>query len=181
METLINNVYSALKSDTAGIQNKLAEYEKLEEKAKSGAYSTEYLNTTLNPQKMDLKASIERDKAEAINHAKGLVKAFQDDLRDKDALHPEDITEDVKLFTAGIKLNSKDIESILNRNKDNSTMTQIALRYAEENGVDLPGNKFYGHTEAIQEAEDIKSVIDYYDRWIDKPNAFNILDKFFNR
>lgn len=181
MQDMINNVYNTLKTSTAELHKKIAEYNALKEKEKSGIYSREYLEKNVRPKMAELKREIERDKAAAISGAKGIVAAYQDELRDKDNLHPEDITEDAKLFTAGIKLKRRDIEAILARNQDNATMTQIALRYAEENGVDLGRDKkyYYGHQAEIQEAEGVTGAVSYYDRWIDKPNAGEMLNKFF--
>lgn len=181
MQNMIDNVYSTLKTSTANIQKKVAEYRTLEEKERSGVYSADYVRTTLRPKMRELKESIERDKAAAISGAKGIITAYQDELRDKDNLHPEDITEDAKLFTAGIKLKKRDIEAILARNQDNATMTQIALRYAEENGIDLGRDKkyYYGHQAEIQEAEGVTNILHYYEKWIDQDNAGKILDRFF--
>lgn len=181
MQDMINNVYNTLKTSTAELHKKIAEYNALKEKEKSGVYSREYLEKNVRPKMAELKHSIERDKEAAISGAKGIVAAYQDELRDMDNLHPEDITEDVKLFTAGIKLKARDIEAILSRNQDNATMTQIALRYAEENGVDLGRDKkyYYGHRAEIQQAGGVANAVDYYNRWIDKPNAGEMLNKFF--
>lgn len=179
MQDMINNVYNTLKTSTAELHKKIAEYNALKEKEKSGIYSREYLEKNVRPKMTELKREIERDKEAAISGAKGIVAAYQDELRDMDNLHPEDITEDAKLFTAGIKLKRRDIEAILARNQDNATMTQIALRYAEENGVDLGRKLYIGHQAEIQEAGGVASAVDYYNRWIDKPNAGEMLNKFF--
>lgn len=179
MQDMINNVYNTLKTSTAELHKKIAEYNALTEKEKSGVYSREYLEKNVRPKMAELKREIERDKEAAISGAKGIVAAYQDELRDMDNLHPEDITEDVKLFTAGIKLKARDIEAILSRNQGNATMEQIALRYAEENGVDLGRKLYNGHQAEIQEAGGVASAVDYYNRWIDKPNAGEMLNKFF--
>ena len=180
MQDMINNVYNTLKTSTAELHKKIAEYNALKEKEKSGIYSREYLEKNVRPKMAELKREIERDKAAAISGAKGIVAAYQDELRDKDNLHPEDITEDAKLFTSGIKLKAKDINAILARNQGNATMEQMAIRYAEENGVDLGRNVHYiGHQAQIREAGGVSSAVHYYGRWIDKPNAEVILNKFF--
>ena len=180
MKDMVRNVYFSLKERTAGIQEKVAEYNKLAEMEKSGKYSGQYLNKSLLPQMRELKTAIERDKEAALNAANALVEDYQNKLRDLDNLHPEDITEDAKLFTSGIKLKAKDINAILARNQGNATMEQMAIRYAEENGVDLGRNVHYiGHQAQIREAGGVSSAVHYYGRWIDKPNAEVILNKFF--
>ena len=179
MKTMIHNVYSSLKKDTAEIADKVALYNAFTYKETSGRYSEEYLNTEIRPKLYDLRLAIEQDKEAAIANAKGIVRAFQAEIRDKDNLHPEDITEDAKLFTCGVKLTARDIEAILARNKGNGTMEQLAFRYAEENGVDLGGRRYYGHQPEIQATVNVENTIDYYARWIDKPDAGNMLTKFF--
>ena len=181
MEDMVRNVYFSLKESTAEIAEKIKEFNDLDTKMKDVKYSPDYKQKKIFPKMRELKLAIERDKEAALNAANALVEDYQNKLRDLDNLHPEDITEDAKLFTAGIKLKARDIEAILARNQDNATMTQIALRYAEENGVDLGRDKkyYYGHQAEIQEAEGVTSAVSYYDRWIDKPNAGEMLNKFF--
>lgn len=179
MDNLLNSVYSSLKKDTAEISDKLALYNAFKNKETSGRYTEEYLNAEVRPKMFDLKREIERDKEAAIANAKGIVRAFQAEIRDKDNLHPEDITEDAKLFSCGVKLTARDIEAILSRNKGNGTMEQLAFRYAEENGVDLGGRRYIGHQTEIQTAGSVEGTINYYARWIDKPTAEIMLDKFF--
>ena len=179
MQNMINDVYTALKTSTANIQKKIAEYRAMEEKEKSGVYSADYVRTTLRPKMRELRDSIERDKAAAISGARDIVTAYQDELRDKDNLHPEDITEDAKLFTAGVRLTARDINAILARNEGNGTMEQLALRYASENGIDIGRKYYYGHQREIQEAEGVTGILHYYEKWIDKDNAGKMLDRFF--
>jgi len=180
MEALLRKVYANLKEGTAELHATMEEYNKLVEKEKSGMYSREYLEKEVRPKLVTAKRAIEEAKEAALSNARAIVRAYQDELRDKDNLHPEDITEDVKLLNAGIKLNKRDIEAILSRNQDNATMTQIALRYAEENKIDLGRTLYIGHQAEIQQAGGVDSTIDYYARWIDKPNAEEMLNKFFN-
>lgn len=179
MQRMINSVYNTLKAGTAGLQKKLNEYEILTKQEKSGIFSKEYLEKEIRPRIKELRHSIEKDKAATISSARDIVKAYQDELREKDILRAEDITEDARLFTAGIKLNKQDLEAILARNTDNPTMTQIALRYAQENKIDLGGKVYVGHQAEIQRADGIASIVDYYNRWIDDPDAGNMLNKFF--
>lgn len=180
MEKMICDVYTSLKNDTESLTKKLKELEELEKLEKSGIYSLQYVNNHLRPKIFELRREIEQDKRAAVASAKGIVAVYQDKLRDADNLHVEDLTEDAKLFTAGIKLRARDIEAILRRNAGNATMQQIALRYAEENGVDLGRRHYIGHQAEIQEAGGVSRAIDYYSRWVDQPNALAMLDKFFS-
>ena len=53
-------------------------------------------------------------------------------------LSPKEITDDAQLLTCGVKLTAKEIGTLLERNKGNYTMETILLRYAEENGLQIP-------------------------------------------
>ena len=180
MQDMVRNVYFSLKESTAEIAEKIKEYNDLDTKMKDVKYSPDYKQKKIFPKMRELKLAIERDKEAALNAANALVEDYQNKLRDLDNLHPEDITEDAKLFTSGIKLKAKDINAILARNQGNATMEQMAIRYAEENGVDLGRNVHYiGHQAQIREAGGVSSAVHYYGRWIDKPNAEAMLNKFF--
>ena len=153
------------------------ELEKLE---KSGIYSLQYVNHHLRPKIFELRREIEQDKRAAVASAKGIVEKFQNELREKDCLNPADITQDAVLFTSGVKLKARDVEAILRRNAGNATMEQLALRYAEENNVDMGKKIYIGHQAEIQQAEGVTSAINYFSNWITAPNALAMLDKFFS-
>lgn len=180
MQNMINNVYDSLKTSTENIARKLKKLAELETLEKSGIYSHEYLNGHIRPEMFALRREIEQDKAAAISGAKGIVEKFQDELREKDCLNPADITQDAVLFTSGVKLKRRDVEAILARNKDNPTMTQMALRFAQENNIDLGRKIYVGHEREIQDAGGVSRAVDYYSRWITEPNALAMLDKFFS-
>lgn len=182
MQEVTANVYNSLKESTAEIAGKRAEYEALVAKANSGRYSTKVLSKEIYPKRDALKRELADDSAKALEKATALVREYQEEMRRADNLNPADITDDVKLFTAGIKLKARDIEGIIERNKGNATMIQIALRYAEENGVDMGHNRplYIGHSQQIQGGEHLINVIHTYGRWINTPKAAEMLDKFFN-
>ena len=182
MQEITNKVYNSLKESTAEIAGKCAEYDRLVEKAKSGRYSQEALTKEIYPKRDALKREIADDSARALEKATALVRDYQEEMRRADNLNPADITDDVKLFTAGIKLKARDIQGIIERNQGNATMLQIALRYAEENGVDMGSNRplYIGHSQQIQGGENLIGVINIYGRWINTPRAAEMLDKFFN-
>lgn len=182
MENVANNVYNSLKESTAGIAKKIEECNALEEKAKSGRYSAQALQNEIYPQRDSLKREISGDTARALESAKAIVREYQEEMRKADRLNPADITDDVKLFTAGITLNAEDILGILERNQGNATMAQLALRYVKEHNIDMGENRmiYTGHTEEIQGGDNLIGIINTYGRWIDKKNAPEMLDKFFS-
>ena len=178
---LMNKVYANLTESTEALAAKIAECKDLEGKAKSGNYSPEYISKELSPKILELKTSIRNDKEAAISTAKGIVKEYQDELAALDDLKPDEITDDIKLLNVGITLKERDLKAILARNKGNATMTKLVQRYAEEKGIDLGMDRlFFGHQEEINRAGEVANVIHYYEKWIDKDNAVEMLNKFFN-
>lgn len=176
---IVKDVYENLKESTERLSKKTKEYEELKALEKSGIYSDHYIKGTLRPKMEGLKRSIEKERAEAISNAKNLVNEYKEELRDSDNLHPEALTEDAKLFKAGVKLSARDLEAILSRNEGNATMEQLTLRYAEENGVDLGKRLYIGHQAEIQNAENVNGAIATYEKWIDKDNAGEVLEQMF--
>lgn len=180
MQNMINSVYDSLKTSTEDLAKKTKKLVELEALERSKIYSHEYLNGHIRPEMFALRREIEHDKKEALANAKGIVEKFQDELREKDCLNPADITQDAVLFTSGVKLKARDVEAILARNKGNRTMEQMALRFTQENNIDLGRKIYVGHESEIQEAGGVSRAVDYFGRWITEPNALAMLDRFFS-
>lgn len=179
MISIYKTVYDSLKEATANLEALKSEMNELRLKEASGRYTPEAIAKEIHPKAASKRDEIRRNCEAALAEAHKIVEEYKAELRLADALNPSDITEDVKLFQTGVKLNAQDIQAILARNQDNRTMSQLALRYAEENGVDIGNVHYIGHTQELGEAEAINGVIDTFGRWIDKDNAGDMLDKFF--
>jgi len=180
MDELIKVVRNNLENSTQKITAKIDRLEELNKIAQSGRYTQKALVQEVYPERDRLRREIQDDAEAARRAARKLVTAYQDRLRDEDNLDPAQITDDIKLFTAGIPLLSRDINAILARNSANRTMTQITLRYAKEHDIDIGRVYYIGNEEKISQAEQVSSVIDMYcDRWISKPGGGEMLDKFF--
>lgn len=180
MSNLGTSIYESLKRGTENVESALGKYNALEEKIQSGKYSAEYVKDNLAQEEIALKEEIRKAKENALVNAKELVDVYEEEMRAKDDLRAKDITEDAKLFSLGVKLTARDVEAIIDRNKDNATMTQLAYRYAEENGIAVNRPIYIGHyQQKRQEIEGLRSTIDYYAKWIDQKNAQDVLKKFF--
>ena len=178
MENIYQSVYDTLSEGTESLKGRKASVKELNEKIDSGRYSSTALQAEIYPKRDELKRSIRGDADKILDNARNMIAEHEEELRKLDVLNPSDITDDVKLFNSGIVLNANDIKGILERNKTNRTMTQIALRYAEQHNikVDVYYNK---SANVIRELDGLKDAVNRYSRWIDKENATEILNKFF--
>ena len=165
-------------AEIADLQNVDAE---LTRKINSKVYSQDYVRSDLIPKREQVKGQINHAVASAINNAESLVSQYTAVADRKNTLDPELITEDVKLLQPPIILHKKDILDILERNKDNRTMIQITLRYAEANGIDLDGmqGKYWIPNEAEIVTKTLRDNVHYIEKWIKTPKAKEMLDKFF--
>lgn len=176
---IVQTVYSTLETRTDEISKDIAERDKLEEKIKSGRYSPQALKDDIYPKRDALRRKIQDASAGAIQEAKNLVEQYRQDAAKLNNLNPAELTDDVKLLQSGITLLPRDIQGILERNKGNRTMTQIVLRYAKEHDIDTGGTFYIGGQQEEQTARGLDTILLYYKNWIDKPNAKEMLTKFF--
>lgn len=94
-------------------------------------------------------------------------------------LKAADITEDAKLFNLGVTLPVEEVEAIFDRNAGNLTMQRLAQLYASQHDMKMSGNRIIVNEE-VQAMNNIENTANLYiDHWIDKPNAYEMLEKFF--
>lgn len=181
MHPVVKKVYDSLKESTEAIAEKTDKCWYLEEKLKSDRYTDKAKSEDIRPQRDALKREIENDSADALKKAASYVREYQEKLERADMLNPSDITDDIRLLNIGVKLKPRDIVSMLNRNKGNATMTQIILRYADENMIDMGADRqiYVGNAQEIKEAENLIELINSYGKWIAHDNAIDILNKYF--
>lgn len=172
-------VYNALAISTAEIGKKVEALAKLEEKMRSGRYSQK-TNDEFFFKTVALRREIESDSNTAIEDAKAIVEQYRRDAAKLNNLDPAQLTDDVKLLQSGIILLPRDIQAMLERNNGNRTMTQIILRFAEANDIDVGNTVFMEGKQEEETAKNIDEVLHYYAKWIGKPNAKKMLDKFFH-
>ena len=177
---IVQTVYDSLEAATTEIDKTRSEYAAIEAKIKAGRYSNETLQKEIYPKRDALRAKIRNDSEGAINAAKGLINQYRQDAAKLNNLDPADITDDIKLLQAGIPLLERDVLAILERNHGNRTMTQLALRYAKEHGIDTKTYYIGGQAEE-ENARNLEGILYYYKNWIDKDNAHDMLRRFFNK
>ena len=176
---MMKTVYAALERHTETIAEKRKELADIDSKMKSGAYSQAYIDGELYPKRRALLSEIEREKDAATAEAGEIVKDYQDQLQREDDLKPEEITGDIEILKSGVPLTKRDVMAILERNQDNKTMTQLALRYADNHGIET-GVRYRGNQQTIKDAESANYIVHLYvDHWIDRDQAGDVLEKFF--
>ncbi len=176
---IFQTVYQSLEKSTNTISRSVAERERLETRIKSGRYTQQVIQQELTPQLEALKKQIAADSEKAIRDAKTLVEKYRADAEKLNNLDPAELTDDIKLFQTGIPLLPRDIQAILERNVGNRTMTQLALRYAQDHGITVDSKFTIAGDEAQQTANALDQILQYYGKWIDRPNAPAVLRRFF--
>lgn len=177
---IVQTVFNNLEAATTEINKTRTEYTALEAKIKEGRYSNQTLQKEIYPKRDELKRKIEGECARAIQAAHDSIATYRADAEALSDLDPSAITDDVKILQAGVTLTARDIQAIINRNPDNRTMIQIALRYAKEHGIDMKGTYYIGGQQEKETARNLDGIVDYYARWIDKENNLDMLNRFFN-
>jgi hypothetical protein len=176
--SIAETIYNDLKTSTNEIASVIAERDKLSADISSGRYSGDAIQKELEPQLIDARLKANRMIHDALQGAKNKVAQFRKDVASENNLNPADLTDDIKLLQPGIVLMERDIDGMLERNKDNKTMVQVILRYADEHNIKV--NRVYaGGTEEETIANNLDTILRYYENWIDKPDALVMLDKFF--
>ena len=176
---IVQTVYSTLETRTDEISKVIAERDALEEKIKSGRYSPQTLKDEIYPKRDALKSKVQSMCDSAMKEAENHVAQYRADAAELNNLDPAELTDDVKLLQSGITLLPRDIQGMLKRNSGNRTMTQIILRYAKEHNIETGGTYYIGGQQEEETARGLDTIISYYAKWIDKPNAKDMLTKFF--
>lgn len=88
----------------------------------------------------ELRAEILAMKDQAVMAIKDSADAAEQEIKADNALQGKDLTDDVKLLSAGIKLDTADLQALADRNAGNETMLRAIKDYAarEEVVVELP-------------------------------------------
>lgn len=145
-------------------------YNRLNEKKKNNGFSMADMPEVINELKGYLKGmnDIQTEINKKINELSIQAKK---DLEESENLNPKEITEDSKLLTLGIALTQKDIESMLDRNQGNRTMTQLIFRYAREH--DIKVNRVY--ESALDDSNAIDNLCDgsrVAVKWFENPETY---------
>lgn len=145
-------------------QKKRQEYNRLREQRDRQDYSARYINSELIPEMAKIKRQLEDIQYNTRETVRKLTEEIKKTVSDSNRLNPEDLTEDVKLLQGGLILKKRDIEGILERNSDNRTMIQLALRYAEEHDIKLDAVYIENSSSVFDSAQ---SALDIVVKWYD--------------
>ncbi|MBQ9851747.1 MAG: hypothetical protein IJO37_02380 [Ruminiclostridium sp.] len=145
-----------------------SDLKKVDADISSGTFSEDHVRAVLRPKSAEIKKEIERAQEDARKAAQATINKFAKELRDADALNPAELTDDVRLLELGT-LRKQDILAIIERNADNRTMVQLALRAAEDRGIDLDGLRYTTNESRARHAEALRYVVDVALRWSTQP------------
>lgn len=170
------NLHKAVKDGVSRIVKARNELAKTMEEMKNDMYSREYIENTLEPRRREAVRKIEQESDKAKEAAYALLDEYIIQLEDEDALNGADINDDLKLLTCGMKLSKKDLLDMVKRNENNRTMTQMIIRYAEDNGVDI-GIVYRGNKGLIETVKQLKANVDYAIKWTEYPKVNDMVER----
>ena len=176
---IVGSVYSTLQSGTEAMHKGMDEYKALDEKINSGLYTQKMINEEFLPKKTELKSQYESTISKALSDAYSLIDNYESEVAEMDSLDPAEITDDIKLLQSGIKLTDRDLKSMLKRNEDNRTMTQLILRYAEEKKIEVGSVYQSSLSRERQKINGLREVTKRYERYMYDDDAKDVLDRFF--
>lgn len=177
---ITQNVYDHLKDSAEKIGKTVEERDTMNDLIKSGRFTQQALRDELYPKRDSLNREIDGAKREAIDAARKMIAEYREENQRAQRLDPAELTDDVKLMQPGIKLLRRDIEAILERNANNRTMTQLALRYAKDNGIDMGGTMYTGGSVEEATAQKLENVLFYFEKYLGRKDAIQMLDRFMN-
>lgn len=178
---ITDNVVGVLRDRATEIADLQAKITAIDAKISSGQYSHATIQNEFAPEKGKIRLAIQEKAAQAEREAGQVVADWLQERRKEDALNPDDLTDDTKLLNAGVKLNERDILSMLERNQGNRTMTQIIMRYVKENGIAGNFPPYELASAAAQRTADTLTGITrmYINHWIANPKALDMLERLF--
>lgn len=178
--TIKEQVVSLLQDKTAEIQQTMAEIKKLEDRKKNDHLDFNYIQREIDPKIGDLRVRRNNQLQSAGVELHKLTEAYREQVRNSHRLEGGELTDDAKLFSFPGLLKPEDVEAIMDRHQGNHTMLQMAVRYAEQNGMKI--NRVYdsGKAAEISNADNLEGAGKLYiDHWIAADNANEMLGKFF--
>ena len=131
------DIKSVVDEAIADIKELESDKKKLENEMKSSKFQQSYIKKEMLPMIEGKNRAIEERKAAANKQIKALADDYVNELNEANELRGEDLTDDAKLLTAGVKLTGNELEKIFDRYGDNPTMQQIVYRYADEHDIKL--------------------------------------------
>lgn len=150
-------------------KEKLKKYNELKKEREEGHFSLEYLNNDILPKMNGLRQEMRSTQEKTLEKVRELTEEIKNEISKSDQIKPEELTEDVKLLQGGLSLREKDIEGIIERNENNRSMIQLALRYAEEHNLKVDTLYISGESE-LRQFDEIGNAIGTVVKWFDTDN-----------
>lgn len=178
--TIKDQFVSFLKESTAEVQELSAQIEELEARKKNDHLDHTYIQHEIDPKIGELRFRRHDKIWTSQAQLEKIAEAYRQQVLNSNRIKGEELTDDARLFTCGVKLQPEEIDAIMDRNAGNHTMLQLAVRYAQENGIKI--NRVYnsGKAAEIENVNQLEGAAKiYFSHWIDKNNASEMLQKFF--
>lgn len=179
-DDLVLNIRKELRVACIELRKYQKQIDLFEERGRTNYYGHEIWQREIAPELRELKLKAQACKQNAIASAKAHLDAYRKQERDRDALNPGKITDDIKLLQSGITLTERDLDDMLNRNADNRTMQQLICRYADEHKIQV--NPMIAYHSCEQDANKLcdsySFAIDTFEKYMQNENYLKTLNDF---
>ena len=162
-------VAKSVRSSAKKMRDLTERMDKLREQKDSGDYSKDYIAKNINPELFSEKRVLDELKVAGMKEIQALCDSYTSELQDEDTLKGSELTDDARLLSSGIKLNKNDLDAMLRRNEGNRTMTQLILRHAEANKIDL-GRIYMGNNPTIATIKSVPYISGIALKWYNNPD-----------
>ena len=177
---LILNIRKDLRIGCIDLRKVQKQIDLYEERGKTNYYGREIWLREIMPELQELKEKAQACKQNAIRSAKAHLDAYRKQERDRDALNPGKITDDIKFLQSGITLTERDLDDMLTRNAGNRTMQQLICRYADEHKIQVnPMIAYHSYENDANELCDAYNFsITTFEKYMQDDNYLNMLNEF---
>ena len=169
------DIKAAVDEALADIKELESDKKKLESEMKSSKFQQSYIKKEMLPMIEGKNRAIEERKATANKQIKALADSYLSELNEANELRGEDLTDDAKLLTAGVKLTGSELEKIFDRYGDNPTMQQLVHRYADEHDIKLNRVLTFKNAPLIETVSCTPKICEAVIKWADDASVYSEL------
>lgn len=169
------DIKAAVDEALADIKELESDKKKLENEMKSSKFQQSYIKKEMLPMIEGKNRAIEERKTAANKQIKALADDYVNELNEANELRGEDLTDDARLLTAGVKLTGNELEKIFDRYGDNPTMQQIVYRYADEHDVKLNRVLTFKNSPLIEAVSCTPKICETVIKWADDASVYSEL------
>lgn len=179
MSNIAQDVYSTLLTATDEIKPMREKMAALQKDNDSGRYAQPVIEAN-KAEMAKLARDIDETAARTMTTVRECIDKHREAVLALDDVRGEEMTPDAALLNCGVELTSRDVVKMLDRNRDNSTMLQLILRYAKAHGIDTQGYIYRDHSQEAKEMEGFYGTANMYiDHWFNTDRNYTMLNKFF--